>query len=87
MLKHSYIGTEHLLFALTGDKSPAGQALAESGVTHYDARSHIVELTGEGMTSWTGHIPFTPAAVKEHLVTALRIALAIGHSRRRRRPS
>ncbi|MET1087869.1 MAG: Clp protease N-terminal domain-containing protein [Arthrobacter sp.] len=80
ILKHSYIAPNTCCSPLTGDTSPADQALAESGVTHEDARSRIVELAGEGLTSWPGHIPFTPAAAEEHLVTALRIALAIGPS-------
>lgn len=79
MLNHNYVGTEHLLLALTGDKSFAGQTLTEAGVTRDGVRTHIVELIGEGANGWAGHIPFTPAA-KEVLVAALRVALDCGHS-------
>lgn len=33
-LNHNYVGSEHLLLALTGDKELAGQALDTLGVTH-----------------------------------------------------
>jgi ATP-dependent Clp protease ATP-binding subunit ClpC len=79
MLNHNYVGTEHLLLALTGDKSLAGQVLKEHGVTRDEARSHIVEVIGEGMTAQNGHIAFT-ARARETLLGALRFALDAGHS-------
>ena len=79
MLNHNYIGTEHLFLALTGDKGPAGQALAGSGITRDATRDQIAALIGEGAVPAHGHIAFTPAA-KEVLLGSLRIALDSGVS-------
>lgn len=79
MLNHNYVGTEHLLLALTGDKGPAGQALTGHGVTRDKARNRLIRLIGEGVTPSHGHIPFTPAA-KDVLQAALRLALQIDHN-------
>ena len=46
-LNHNYVGSEHLLLALTGDKDLAGQALDTLGVTHAALRGYIVEVIGE----------------------------------------
>lgn len=61
-LNHNYVGTEHLLLALTIDRGLAGQTLSELGVTHEDARNHIIELIGTGIAPVAVHIPFLPAA-------------------------
>lgn len=74
MLNHNYVGTEHLLLALTEDRAHAGQALTAHGVTRDAVRGHIAELIGEGITSSPGHIPFTPAS-RQVLLNALRSAL------------
>jgi ATP-dependent Clp protease ATP-binding subunit ClpC len=79
MLNHNYIGTEHLLLALIGDEGFAGQALTSLGVTHEDAREHIIETIGAGLTQIKGHIPFTPR-VKAVLEAAIRIALEYADS-------
>ncbi|GAA4032967.1 hypothetical protein GCM10023063_15410 [Arthrobacter methylotrophus] len=77
MLNHDFVGTEHLLLALTGDKGPAGQALTGHDVTRDAARGHIVELIGEGFAPVPGHIPFLPAS-RLVLQNALRSALGYG---------
>jgi ATP-dependent Clp protease ATP-binding subunit ClpC len=77
MLNHDYVGTEHLLLALTRDEGPAGKALTVHGVTRDAARGHIVELIGEGIAPSPGHIPFLPAA-RLVLQNALRSALGYG---------
>jgi ATP-dependent Clp protease ATP-binding subunit ClpC len=79
MLNHNYVGPEHLLLALTGDRSFAGQTLTSHGVTTGEARQHVAGIIGEGSIRYHGHLAFTPAA-KEILVAALRIALDSGIS-------
>ncbi|QOD06070.1 Clp protease N-terminal domain-containing protein [Pseudarthrobacter sp. BIM B-2242] len=76
-LHHTYIGTEHLLLALTLDRGPAGKALTGLGITHDAARTHVIEAVGEGTIPVSGHIPFLPAA-RSALMKALRIALDSG---------
>lgn len=77
MLNHNYIGTEHLLLALTLDHGTAGAALTGLGVTNDAVREHVIELIGEGITAPSGHIPFLPAA-RQVLLDALRSALLAG---------
>ncbi|WP_427019358.1 Clp protease N-terminal domain-containing protein (plasmid) [Pseudarthrobacter sp. P1] len=79
LLSHNYVGTEHLLLALTSDAGPAGQALKAQGVTRDKARSHIVELIGEGMSAPNGHIPFI-GGTRAVLQSAGRIALGFWHN-------
>jgi len=43
-LKHSWIGTEHLLLALINSEGIAGEALRISGVTYENARTVILEI-------------------------------------------
>ncbi|ACL42196.1 Clp domain protein (plasmid) [Pseudarthrobacter chlorophenolicus A6] len=79
MLNHNYVGTEHLLLALTRDPGPAGQALTALSVTRGDARDHIIEIIGAGLTRTNGHIPFTPR-VREVLENSVRFALQCADS-------
>jgi ATP-dependent Clp protease ATP-binding subunit ClpC len=56
-LKHSYVGTEHLLLGLLREeKGIAAQVLVEAGVTIQDARREILKLLGgaahEGASQW-----------------------------------
>jgi ATP-dependent Clp protease ATP-binding subunit ClpC len=76
-LHHNYVGTEHLLLALTINEGPAGQALKDLGVTHETAQAQVLELIREGVGSVAGHIPFLPAA-RLVLQNALRSALDYG---------
>jgi ATP-dependent Clp protease ATP-binding subunit ClpC len=85
MLHHNYVGTEHLLLALTRDPGHAGQALTAVAVTRTDARDHVIEIIGAGLTKTNGHIPFTPR-VKVVLENAIRIALGYADSKRPVRP-
>lgn len=78
MLNHNYIGSEHLLLALTLDRGIAGKALAGTEVTHEEAVTHVVEIVGSGHTMPTGHLVFTPPA-KSALEESLRAALKLGH--------
>lgn len=77
-LNHNYIGTEHLLLALINDHGIAGQALADTGVTHEEAVGHLIEIVGRGFSPVAGHIPFTPRA-RAVLDAAYRTALKIEH--------
>ncbi|MFT0762193.1 ATP-dependent Clp protease ATP-binding subunit [Scrofimicrobium sp. R131] len=79
-LKHSYIGTEHLLLGLIheGD-GVAAKAMEMVGIKIEDARAAVVDLIGEGENEIEGHIPFTPRA-KRVFELSLREALQLGHN-------
>ena len=80
LLKHNYIGTEHLLLALTQDgDSLAGQALESLGISPEGVRSQVEQLIGQGSKAVSGHVPFTPRA-KKVLELGLREALQLGHN-------
>jgi Clp amino terminal domain, pathogenicity island component/UvrB/uvrC motif len=78
LLRHDYIGTEHILLGLVHDQDtmPA-RTLAALGVTAERARQQVEQVSGPGHASRTGHIPFTPMA-KVTLQRALREALQLG---------
>lgn len=79
-LRHSYIGTEHLLLGMLSDPGSVGaQAARRVGVTLASAREDVIEIVGRGKHEpAAGHIPFTPRA-KRCLELALREALQLGH--------
>ncbi len=78
LLKHNYIGTEHLLLGLLADgDGGAARTLEALNVTLEAARQEVREIIGEGPAPQQGHIPFTPRA-KKVLETALREALKLG---------
>jgi len=79
-LGHNYIGTEHLLLALTREgQGPAALALARLGVSRKTVRRRVREIAGQGQNAPSGHIPFTPRA-KKVLELSLREALQCGHN-------
>jgi ATP-dependent Clp protease ATP-binding subunit ClpA len=79
-LKHSYIGTEHLLLGLLREEEGvAARVLASLGVTLEAARARVEEIVGAGDEATAGQVPFAPRA-KKVLELALREALAIGHN-------
>ena len=81
LLKHNYIGTEHILLGLVRESDGlAAKALDALGIGLEAVREQVVELTGRGQKSPSGHIPFTPRA-KKVLELSLR-----AKSRRPRRP-
>ena len=60
-LGHTYIGTEHLLLALSaGEDSAAKSILEKNGVFYDTLRSKIVSLCGEGTESEVGPNDMTP---------------------------
>ncbi len=79
LLRHDYVGTEHLLLGLLYEgEGVAAKALESLGISREDVRGQVEEITGHGQGSRSGHIPFTPRA-KKVLELSLREALALGH--------
>jgi ATP-dependent Clp protease ATP-binding subunit ClpC len=79
-LKHSHIGTEHLLLGLLREEEGmAARALNGLDVTTEGTRGALIHMTGTGEQAVTGQIPFTPRATKV-IELALREALGLGHN-------
>jgi len=79
-LGHEYIGTEHLLLALSLNlDGTAGIALSAAGVDGTVIRKLIVEKVGEKKRNKTGFIPFG-ARAKKAMERSLREALQLGSS-------
>jgi prophage maintenance system killer protein len=79
LLRHDYVGTEHLLLGLLYEGTGvAARALESLGVSREDVRGQVEEIIGHGPGSRSGHIPFT-ARAKKVLELSLREALALGH--------
>jgi ATP-dependent Clp protease ATP-binding subunit ClpC len=80
LLNHNYIGTEHILLGLIHEgEGVAAKALESLGVSLENVRSQVEEIIGQGGSSPSGHIPFTPRA-KKVLELSLREALQLGHN-------
>jgi ATP-dependent Clp protease ATP-binding subunit ClpA len=80
LLRHNYIGTEHILLGLIHEgEGIAARALEALGVSLESVRQRITEIIGEGEDSPSGHIPFTPRA-KKVLELSLREALQLKHN-------
>jgi ATP-dependent Clp protease ATP-binding subunit ClpA len=81
LLKHGYIGTEHILLGLIReDQGIAAKALKSLDVELQAIRGRVREICGEGdEDKLEGHIPFTPRA-KLVLELSLREALELGHT-------
>jgi ATP-dependent Clp protease ATP-binding subunit ClpC len=80
LLKHNYIGTEHLLLGLLREEEGlAARVLSELDVKVDDVRARVRTTVGEGQDVQTGQIPFTPRA-KQALELSLREALGMGHN-------
>jgi len=79
-LSHNYIGTEHILLGLIHEgEGVAAKALESLGISLELVRGQVEEIIGQGATSPSGHIPFTPRA-KKVLELSLREALQLGHN-------
>jgi hypothetical protein len=79
-LKHSYIGTEHLLLGLIREREGvAARALESLDISLEAVRAEVEQIVGEGQTAAIGQIPFTPRA-KKVLELSLREALQLGHN-------
>ena len=79
LLRHNYVGTEHLLLGLLYEgEGVAAQVLESLGISHSGVRVQVEEIIGPGQSPVAGHIPFTPRA-KQAMELSLREALALGH--------
>jgi hypothetical protein len=80
MLRHNYIGTEHILLGLLREEEGlAARVLDSLDITVEEVRAQVARIVGEGDKATPGQIPFTPRA-KKVLELALREALSLGHS-------
>ncbi len=65
LLRHDYVGTEHLLLPLLYEQEGvAARTLQSLGISREEVRRQVEEITGHGQGSRTGPIPFTPPAKK-----------------------
>lgn len=79
-LKQNYIGTEHLLLGLIGEKEGiAAKVLQSLNISLEEIRLAVKESVTEGTAEVYEHIPFTPRA-KKVLELSLREALQMGHN-------
>jgi ATP-dependent Clp protease ATP-binding subunit ClpA len=79
LLKHNYIGTEHLLLGLLREQEGvAARVLGSMNVTVENVHAQIVRIVGQGDEVTSGQIPFTPRA-KKVLELSLKEALSLGH--------
>jgi ATP-dependent Clp protease ATP-binding subunit ClpC len=80
LLRHTYIGTEHLLLGLLRvADGGAARALIAAGATLDAARAQVEQTIGKGLKEPAGHIPFT-ARGKTALELSLRQAQELGHN-------
>ncbi len=80
LLRHNYIGTEHLLLGLLAEREGVGaQALQRAGITLDVVRAGVEELIGCGQEAPSGHVPFTPRS-KKVLELALRESRQLSHN-------
>jgi ATP-dependent Clp protease ATP-binding subunit ClpC len=80
LLKHDYIGTEHILLGLLDvPDSVAAKVLHQLGYNKETAQVDIAGVVEPGTEERSGHIPFTPRA-KKTLELALREALQLHHT-------
>jgi ATP-dependent Clp protease ATP-binding subunit ClpC len=80
VLRHNYIGTEHLLLGLLREEEGIAARVLESlDITVEEVRAQVGRIVGQGDEVTTGQIPFTPRA-KKVLELALREAQAMGHN-------
>jgi len=79
LLKHNYIGTEHLLLGLLREQEGAAFSVLQSlEVDLADVRDEIVHIVGRGENAPVGAIPFTPLS-KRVLELAVREARLLQH--------
>ena len=81
-LDHTWIGTEHLLLGLIGERTGiAAKVLQALGVELDGARDEVEQIIGRGSTTHpeSGHIPFTPRT-KKVLEMAPHESAQLGHN-------
>ncbi|MFE9880894.1 Clp protease N-terminal domain-containing protein [Streptomyces sp. NPDC005784] len=80
LLKHNYIGTEHILLGLLdAPDSMAAKVLHQLGYDKETAQVDIAAVVKPGTQELSGHIPFAPRA-KKTLDLALREAVQLHHT-------
>jgi len=81
ILKHNYIGTEHILLGLLREEEGllAARVLQSLDITVERVRPEVVRLVASGEEVTSGQMPFTPHS-KKVLELALREALSLGHN-------
>jgi ATP-dependent Clp protease ATP-binding subunit ClpA len=80
VLKHNYIGTEHLLLGLLHEEEGvAARVLEALGIDIEGVRAQVARIVGQGDEVTTGQIPFTRRA-KKVLELSAREALSLGHN-------
>ena len=77
---HRYLGTEHLLLALTAEPGLAGTTLAELGVSEHGVRVAIERTIGRGRSADSATLGITPRT-KRVLEAAVRDAKRVGRQR------
>ena len=80
MLRHDYIGTEHILLGLVREgHGVAAKALESLGISLETVRERVEDAVPPGQyTRPSGHIPFTPRA-KKVLELSLSESQLLGH--------
>lgn len=79
-LGHRYLGTEHLLLALTSERGLARTALAELGVGEREVREAIARIIGRGRSGDSTTLGITPRT-KRVLELAVKEAKRVGRQR------
>ena len=80
ILKHNYIGTEHILLGLLREEEGLGARVLDAlNITVEPVRAQVVRIVGSGEEATSGQIPFTPRT-KKVLEMAPREALSFGHN-------
>jgi Clp amino terminal domain, pathogenicity island component len=77
---HRYLGTEHLLLALSGEPGLAGTTLAGLGVREHGVRVSIERIVGRGRSGDSATLGITPRT-KRVLEAAVREAKRVGRQR------
>jgi ATP-dependent Clp protease ATP-binding subunit ClpC len=79
-LDHHYLGTEHILLALTHESigGTAAKVLESLGIGLETVRQRVEEVTCRGEQPPSGHIPFTPQS-KKVLELSLSESRVLGH--------
>jgi ATP-dependent Clp protease ATP-binding subunit ClpC len=77
---HRYLGTEHLLLALTTDSGLAGVALADLGIAESSVRRDIERIIGRGRSGADAALGITPRT-KRVFETAITQANRLGSRR------
>ena len=80
-LKHSHLGTEHLLLGLLAQgEGMAAEALESLSITLDAARQQVAELVAPGQDAPAGSVPFTQRAKTVVVELSQTEARSLGHS-------